>query len=235
VDGTLIPTRDHAVAAWSENYRYSTDLQLVAQPPRARRAILTERHRPWSADETAQYRAQVLQTRRDLDQVWSPEYSRRLREIIDLAAPALPAGERASLTAAADLDPWSDALAHEQDPRSATAQRTVLGQAEPAAVDPSGLEPVGKANPSGLEPVGKANPSGTADVSDADQQVPTGTKTEEVDAAVQRAVDAMQIVNEHQRADARQRESDEYLRQQEADQDRERAAERGTDEPTAVR
>jgi hypothetical protein len=29
VDGTLVPTRDRSVAAFSENYRYSTNLQVV--------------------------------------------------------------------------------------------------------------------------------------------------------------------------------------------------------------
>lgn len=29
VDGTLVPTRDRSIAAWSKNYRYSTNLQVV--------------------------------------------------------------------------------------------------------------------------------------------------------------------------------------------------------------
>lgn len=29
VDGTLVPTRDHSVAEWSKNYRYSTNHQVV--------------------------------------------------------------------------------------------------------------------------------------------------------------------------------------------------------------
>lgn len=29
VDGTLVPTRDHSIAASSKNYRYSTNLQVV--------------------------------------------------------------------------------------------------------------------------------------------------------------------------------------------------------------
>ncbi len=36
VDGTLVPTRDHRVAAPSKNYRYSTNLQVAIdaeQPP----------------------------------------------------------------------------------------------------------------------------------------------------------------------------------------------------------
>jgi hypothetical protein len=107
-------------------------------PPQARSAILAERHRPWTAEEIAQCRAQVLQTRRDLDQVWTPEYSRRLNEIIDLAAPALPPGEGASLRAAAEIKRGDGQPAHEQDGASATAEPAAARQAEPAAVVPDG-------------------------------------------------------------------------------------------------
>ncbi len=168
-----------------------------------------------------------------------------MREIIALAAPALPSGEFAGLMAAAEMDRSDDRTAQDQDRVSAEAGRTITGQAEPtrpSAMVASGLvafrsergEPVA-VDASGLEPAEEHNSAVTAGIGDAGQRVSTATTKEEVDAAVQRAVDAVQIMNERQRADAEQREAEEYRSQMEATQDRDRAGEHGAEGPTAGR
>jgi hypothetical protein len=55
VDGTLIPTRDHAVAARSKNYRYSTNLQ-VAIDADTRLVVALGDPQPGNRNDTVVYR-----------------------------------------------------------------------------------------------------------------------------------------------------------------------------------
>jgi hypothetical protein len=41
VDGTLVPTRDHAIAAQSKNYRYSTNHQVVSSTAPIRPTVMS--------------------------------------------------------------------------------------------------------------------------------------------------------------------------------------------------
>lgn len=50
VDGTLVPTRDHAVAEQSKNYRYSTNHQVVIDAD-TRLVVLVGRHLPGNRND----------------------------------------------------------------------------------------------------------------------------------------------------------------------------------------
>ncbi len=56
VDGTLIPTRDHRLAARSKNYRYSTNLQ-VAIDANTRLVVALGDPRPGNHNDTTVYRS----------------------------------------------------------------------------------------------------------------------------------------------------------------------------------
>jgi hypothetical protein len=56
VDGTLVPTRDHRLAAQSMNYRYSTDLQ-VAIHANTRLVIALGEPQPGNRNDTIVYRS----------------------------------------------------------------------------------------------------------------------------------------------------------------------------------
>jgi hypothetical protein len=54
VDGTLIPTRDHRLAARSKNYRYSTNLQ-VAIDANTRLVVALGDPQPGDRNDTVAY------------------------------------------------------------------------------------------------------------------------------------------------------------------------------------
>jgi len=60
VDGTLVPTRDHTVAAPSKNYRYSTNVQ-VAIDANTRLVIATGAPQPGNRNDTVVYRTSGIQ------------------------------------------------------------------------------------------------------------------------------------------------------------------------------
>lgn len=60
VDGTLVPTRDHRVAARSKNYRYSTNVQ-VAIDANTRLVIATGNPQPGNRNDTVVYRTSGIQ------------------------------------------------------------------------------------------------------------------------------------------------------------------------------
>ncbi|WP_432987274.1 transposase family protein [Dactylosporangium sp. CA-233914] len=60
VDGTLIPTRDHRLAAQSKNYRYSTNLQ-VAIDANTRLVIALGEPQPGNRNDTVVYRTNGIQ------------------------------------------------------------------------------------------------------------------------------------------------------------------------------
>ncbi|WP_199442942.1 transposase family protein [Umezawaea beigongshangensis] len=55
VDGTLVPTRDHRLAARSKNYRYSTNLQVAIEAD-ARLVIATGEPQPGNRNDCTVYR-----------------------------------------------------------------------------------------------------------------------------------------------------------------------------------
>jgi hypothetical protein len=59
VDGTLIPTRDHAHAARSKNYRWSCNAQILVRR-RDLRIIATTAGGPRHRDDTAHYRSSLI-------------------------------------------------------------------------------------------------------------------------------------------------------------------------------
>ena len=61
VDGTLIPTRDHRLAAQSKNYRYSTNLQ-VAIDANTRLVIALGEPQPGNRNDTMVYRSSGINT-----------------------------------------------------------------------------------------------------------------------------------------------------------------------------
>src|SRR3954454_20040213 len=60
VDGTLVPTRDHTMAAPSKNYRYSTNIQ-VAIDANTRLIIATGDQQPGNRNDTVVYRTSGIQ------------------------------------------------------------------------------------------------------------------------------------------------------------------------------
>jgi hypothetical protein len=62
VDGTLVPTRDHTVAARSKNYRYSTNLQ-VAIDANTRLVIALGDPQPGNRNDTVVYRSSGINTK----------------------------------------------------------------------------------------------------------------------------------------------------------------------------
>lgn len=64
VDGTLIPTRDHRLAARSKNYRYSMNLQ-VAIDANTRLVIAVGDPQPGNRNDTIVYRTSGIQEKLD--------------------------------------------------------------------------------------------------------------------------------------------------------------------------
>lgn len=61
VDGTLIPTRDHRVAARSKNYRYSCNIQLLARH-HDRRVIAVAGGGPGNRNDVIHYRGSAVES-----------------------------------------------------------------------------------------------------------------------------------------------------------------------------
>ncbi|MBB4910632.1 hypothetical protein H4W32_001667 [Actinophytocola algeriensis] len=78
VDGTLVPTRDHRLAAPSKNYRYSTNVQIAIDAD-TRLVIATGDPQPGNRNDCTVYRDSGIK-----DQIESAAYSvlRRVRELM---------------------------------------------------------------------------------------------------------------------------------------------------------
>ncbi|WP_328418583.1 transposase family protein [Micromonospora sp. NBC_00389] len=81
VDGTLIPTRDHRLAARSKNYRYSTNLQ-VAIDASTRLVIAVGDPQPGNRNDTIVYRTSGIEEQLDGRPVMADGGYRGNREVI---------------------------------------------------------------------------------------------------------------------------------------------------------
>jgi hypothetical protein len=100
VDGTLIPTRDHRLAARSKNYRYSTNLQ-VAIDANTRLVVALGDPQPGNRNDTLVYRSSRINRKLDGRPVMADGAYRGNPEVV--IAYRKPAG-------GSDLPPWQEHL-----------------------------------------------------------------------------------------------------------------------------